>query len=122
MVIRMSQAIQTEIYKAQPARFDMAGQRLPDFLDLTSEQISAGLTQRLARYALRSLDDAGFKETVQGWACIVSSSDAEDTPANRSYHVRFKNAKGGFIEIMGILTKSGWPFLDHGITAGQEHF
>lgn len=122
MVIRMSQAIQTEVYKVDPARFDMAGQRLADLLTLTSEQISPGLAQRLADYALKALDDAGFKAAVEGWTCIVSTSEAEETPANRSYYVRWKNAKGGFIEVIGILTRNGWPFIDHGISAGQEHF
>jgi hypothetical protein len=116
----MPQVIQTEIYKADPARFDMAGNRLADFLKLTSEQISQGLAQRLARYALKSLDDAGFKEAVDGWTCVVHSDEAEDTPANRSYYVRWKNPKGGFMEVTGILTKNGWPFLDHGISAGHE--
>jgi hypothetical protein len=122
VVSDMTQAIQTEIYKAQPARFDMAGQRLADFLDLTSEQISPGLAQRLARYALNRLDDAGFKAAVEGWACLVCSDDAEDIPSKRSYYVRWKNPKGGFIEVTYILTRNGWPHIDHGISAGIERY
>jgi hypothetical protein len=122
MVTQMSQAIQTEVYKAQPPRFNMAGQRLADWLNLTSEQISAGLAQRLARYALNRLDDAGFKASVEGWQCLVMTDEAEESPANRSYYVRWKNPKGGFMEVTGILTKNGWPFIDHGISAGHERY
>lgn len=118
----MSLAVQTEVYKADPARFDMAGQRLATFLKLTSEQISPGLAQRLAHYALNTLDDAGFKASVDGWTCVVHTDEAEETPASRSYYVRWKNAKGGFVEVVGILTRNGWPFIDHGISAGQEHY
>jgi hypothetical protein len=30
------------------------------------------------------------------------------------YCVTFTNEKGGSIGVQGILTRNGWPFVDHG--------
>ncbi|WP_353645727.1 hypothetical protein [Mesorhizobium sp. WSM2239] len=93
-------------------RFNMVGQKLPDSLHDTDEQISPGLASRLHRYALHTLEDTGFE--VSSWDCEVYTMDGDDRPADRFYTVEFTNPKGGMIGIQGILTKRGWPFLDHG--------
>ncbi|MES0188958.1 hypothetical protein NKK48_30305 [Mesorhizobium sp. C386A] len=43
----------------------MVGQKLPDSLHDTDEQISHGLVARLHRYALKELEDNGFE--VSTW-------------------------------------------------------
>lgn len=102
------------------ARFNQVGQFLGYPLTTTQETISPGLAKRLHAYALQRLDDAGFKNIVEGWAVEVYTMDGDDRPANRSYCVKFKNAKGGAIEVIGILTRNGWPTLDHGYSIGTD--
>ena len=125
--------ITTEVMQRGKPRFDMCGHSLPDTLTTTSETISAGLTARLHRYAFQRLECAGFAATVRRpaglidgapsyseWPCEVYTMDAEDKPANRSYCVRWKNEEGGTIEVVGILTRRGWPSLDHGLAIGED--
>lgn len=112
--------IQTEVLSRGKARVDMVGQRLPDHLTTVDECISDGLAKRLVRYGLERLDDAGFRVMVNGWSTLVYTCDAEDSPADRSYCVRWKNEQGGYIELIGILTRKGWPSLDHGYEIGHE--
>lgn len=111
--------IKTTVYQSV-SRFDMAGQKLPSSLHEIPEQITPGLAARLLRYATQRLNSAGFYEPV-GWEPSVYSVDADRKPADRSYCVRFQNETGGFIELAGILTRSGWPCLDHGFYVGEEY-
>lgn len=99
-------------------QFNMVGQRLPDHLHDTDEQISAGLVARLYRYALRSLGDAGFE--VSAWDCEVYTMDGDDRPADRFYTVEFTNPKGGMVGVQGIVTERGWPSLDHGLCIDRD--
>lgn len=99
------------------ARFNMVGQRLPDSLHDTDEQITAGLTQRLYRYGLQRLRDEGFE--VAAWECEVYTMDGELSPAERYYAVEFTNSKGGMLGVQGIMTNKGWPCLDHGLCIGE---
>jgi hypothetical protein len=112
--------IATEVLKRGPARFNMVGQRLPYHLHTVDEFITAGLAHRLAAYATRRMADGGFAELTAGWKITVYTIDGEDRPAERSYCVRWQNKDGGYIEVVGILTRSGWPSLDHGYAIGQE--
>ncbi len=105
----------TEVYVRGPARFDMCGQSLPTQVHLTDEVISSGLAQRLKRYAERSLDTEGFLEAVKNWEVAIGTDDAEDSPADRLYWVRWTNPKGASLSVVGILTSRGWPQLDHGM-------
>lgn len=107
--------ITTEVYQRGPARFDMVGQSLPTHLTLTADGVSPGLAKRLARYALQTLDDNGFGKVVAEWQVSVYTLEADEKPADRSYSVRWTNEEGGAIEVVGILTHRGWPFLDHGL-------
>lgn len=104
--------IQTTVYKTLPTRFTMVGQALPNDLKLTDEQISSGLAKRLVKYAIDRINEDGFM--VDGCEVEVSTMDADEIPSNRSYEVYFINPKGGRIGLVGILTRSGWPSLDHG--------
>jgi hypothetical protein len=108
-------SVKTEVYKRLPARHDMCGQFLGYPLKLQGEQISQGMAQRLVRYALATLDDAGFKQAVAGWECVVGTCDGEDRPSERVYYVTWTNAKGGELSVVGIMTRNGWPSLDHGL-------
>lgn len=111
--------MQTEVYKRLPARFDIAGQVTSRPIALTHESISHGLAVRLHNYALKALDSAGFREAVKDWKVSVYTLDGDDTPSERSYCVRWTNKDSGYIEVVGILTRNGWPFLDHGLDIGR---
>jgi len=106
--------IETTVYRKGVQRFNMVGQSLPRQLFETSEGISQGLAKRLANYALERMVEEGFN-CVRGWKVEVSTIDAEYKPSHRSYYVRFINPKGGAIGVEGILTRNGWPSLDHGL-------
>lgn len=106
-------AIKVSVLQRNPARFDMVGQRLSDTLRDTAQTISPGLVQRLRHYAAGALEEAGFE--VSAWACEVYTMDADESPSDRSYTVEFVNSRGGMLGVQGILTRSGWPMLDHGV-------
>ena len=107
--------VQTQAFRIAPTRFDMVGQRLSHQCIQSDIEISTGLVQRLVKYAEEVMDDSGFLGAVKGWDVIVGTLDAEQRPSDRCYWVEWKNAKGGRLKVVGITTKSGWPFLDHGI-------
>lgn len=107
--------IDTEVYAPGPARFDMCGQSLPTQMHLTDETISSGLAQRLMRYAERALDADGFLVAVSGWVATVGTDEADESPADRYYWVRWTNPKGGSLSVVGISTSRGWPHFDHGM-------
>lgn len=104
--------MKTEVYKTGPSRFDMCGQSLPPYLGLTEQKISAGLVDRLHKYALQQMNDSGFQ--TANTEITVYTLDGDEGPSDRQYNVDFKNAKGGVITVCGIMTKSGWPFLHFG--------
>lgn len=112
--------VATTVMKRGEPRFNMVGQFLGYPLKTLDEAISAGLAQRLARYAEKRMADAGFTPLLSVSSTEVYTMDGEDTPSNRTYCVKFQNAKGGFVEIVGIHTSSGWPFLDHGFAIGED--
>lgn len=101
----------TVMERGEP-RFTMCGQKLPDILHDTGQTISSGLVQRLHRFALSDLMDAGFD--VAAWACEVYTMDGELPPSERLYTVEFTNPKGGMLGVQGIMTSKGWPCLHHG--------
>lgn len=108
----------TTVYSKLPANFDMAGQFLGYPLRHTNEKISYGLAVRLARHAAHRLVSSGFD--VSGWLCEVETLDDQDKPSERTYHVTFTNALGGSLGVQGILlTRFGWPCLDHGLFIEQ---
>ena len=110
----------TEVLKADATRFDMTGQRLPSTLQVVDAVISAGLATRLHAYAERELVAQGFGALAEGAAIKVYTVDGDEKPADRSYCVRWHRPQGGYVEMVGILTKSGWPSLDHGFDIGFE--
>lgn len=112
--------LKTTILKRGPYRHDISGQSLPRYLNELDEQISSGLARRLYRYAQDRLADAGFLGAVTCWTPEVSTLDGDKNPPDRAYVVRFKNPKGGYIAVVGILTSHGWPSLDHGFEIGHE--
>ncbi|MBK3779991.1 hypothetical protein G3A43_06960 [Paraburkholderia aspalathi] len=112
--------IATEVMVRGPAQFNGVGQFLGYNLHKVDEVISHGLAHRLVVYATRSMADAGFAALTASWKVSVYTINGEERPADRSYCVRWENEKGGFIEVVGILTRAGWPTLDHGFEIGQE--
>lgn len=105
--------LKVSVLQRNPARFDMVGKRLDDTLRDTAQTISPGLVQRLRSYAAKNLEEAGFE--IGAWACEVYTMDADESPADRSYTVEFINPRGGMLGVQGILTRAGWPCLDHGV-------
>ena len=112
--------IKTEVYQQGPSRFDMCGNLLPNNLSLTDETISPGLAKRLHNYGLTRLDDAGFLSLASSWQVEVYTINANDIPGDRSYCIKWINSDGGYIELVGIFTRSGWPCLDHGWDIGHD--
>lgn len=118
----MAMQIQTEVLREGESFYNWTQGKTQWPIHMTDEQVSPGLAQRLASYAIKRLDEAGFTSAIQGWVCTVITLDGNERPADRDYHVRFQNPKGGFLEVNRIFTRKGWPFLDHGISAGHESF
>ncbi|HCF3018224.1 TPA: hypothetical protein NIB55_005490 [Pseudomonas aeruginosa] len=114
-----SQPFTTTVLQLGPSRFDMGGRSLPKFLSETDQSISPGLAKRLIAYASSAMEDSGFLSAVAGWSINVYTMDADERPADRSYCVRWTNAQGGALEVIGILTSKGWPSLNHGIAVGD---
>lgn len=112
--------LETQVWETQPTRFNMCGKRLQPDLRQVDECISKGLSERLHRYAERELREQGFGALAVDAKVIVYTIDAEDRPADRSYCVRWHTPQGGYVELTGILTKAGWPTLDHGFDIGYE--
>lgn len=111
--------MKTSVLQTGPAHFSQVGQRVSRLLHQTPERISPGLAERLCRHAERRLSEAGFTQAV-GWQVEVYTLNADDKPADRAYTVRFQNDKGGYVELIGILTARGWPNVDHGFAIGHE--
>jgi len=105
--------ITTSVLVRGETRFDIVGQKLPYSLYDVDESISAGLVVRIQRYALRRLEHAGF--TVAEWSCGIYTMDGDRIPPDRVYTAEFTNSKGGMIGVQGIVTRNGWPCLDHGL-------
>lgn len=110
----------TTVLKRDPPRFNMVGQLLTPTLSTLDEQISAGLARRLYNYATARLDAAGFLDMCRDWTPEVFTTNGDDLPVDRWYTVRFRNSKDGYIDVTGILTRRGWPFLDHGFNIGTD--
>lgn len=123
--------VESQVLKCLPTRFTLFGKALPNELEETPEQVSPGLVKRLTDYALKRLQGSGFRKVVQPtsgaigkpdlghWRVLVYTTDGDLSSSVRSYCVRFTNRDGGFIEVVGILTKRGWPTLDHGLAIGE---
>ena len=89
----------------------------PNFQVLaTDAAIPTGLVARLVRYAAQRVRDLGFGPLLDDgdhhWR--VEAFDADQRPSDRTYCVRLVRSKGGQLCLQGILTKNGWPTLDHG--------
>lgn len=115
-----AKALTTTVMKRGPARFTIFGQKLPyELIDLP-ESISPGLAKRLHCHAQNRLEEAGFLGAVDGWAVEIYTMDGEKSPSDRNYGVKFRNPKGGYIAVVGIMTRHGWPSLDFGFDIGHE--
>jgi len=98
------------------AHFDQCGQFLHYPLHDTDEEISPGLAKRLVDYATKRANERGLFTMVKDWELEVYTTDGKDKPADRNYNVRWKNPQDTEIELCRIMTRDGWPFLDHGFT------
>lgn len=111
--------ITSKVHTLKP-HYNTTYQRTDHSVVDTPELISAGLVTRLVKYATCRLTDTGFQ-----WAAInatkveVYTTDGDSKPADRSYVVRWVNSAGGYVELEGILTRGGWPTLDHGFAIGD---
>ena len=107
--------IKTQVYKSEPPRFNMVGQKLDTIIQLVQGDISPGLVKRLMNYAQKVVDQAGFEKFTENSTISVYNIDKHNI-----YCVRWTNEKGGFIELSGIHTHKGWPTLDYGFSIGVE--
>ncbi len=110
----------SSVLKRGPAKFDMVGQFLGYDLKDTSESITPGLQKRLLRYAERELTELGLLPMPKCMRCEVYTLDGDEPPSERSYGVRFITGAGAYIGVQGILTRKGWPTLDHGLDIGDR--
>ena len=107
--------ITNTVYRQGETRFDMVGRSLGAPLHLTDQKISEGMLERLRKYANTRLTDLGLSKILVTWGCEVSTMDGDDTPSSRSYIVSWTSPEGAEIGVHGILTRKGYPFLDHGV-------
>lgn len=109
--------IKTVVSKRVPQEEVCCGWSRPDLVVDVPGEISQGLAKRLVKYAAKRLKSVGFNEPIEkNWPVEVYTMDAENLPADRTYVVKRENKDGGIIEVIGIFTKSGHPFLDHGLS------
>ena len=111
--------MQLESYTTK-SRFDMCGQRLPADVIAVENVITQGLAKRLVRHASERMKEAGFAAMMEGAQVTVSTPDGESAASDRTYCVKWTNASGGWIAVVGIHTRSGWPTLDFGFEIGAE--
>lgn len=112
--------LSTTVMTRGPAQFNMAGQFLGYPLKNMAKVISPGLAQRLARYAVQRVTETGFEPLLKDADIEVYTADGDYPPSDRSYAVKFKTPKGGYLELVGIFTRRGWPSLDHGFAIGTD--
>lgn len=112
--------LQTEVLKPGPTQFNMVGQVVCRPLHTVEESISKGLAERLHRYAERELIGHGFGALAKDAKVSVYTIDGHEKPADRSYCVRWHTPQGGYVELIGILTRAGWPTLNHGFAINFE--
>lgn len=108
----------TSVWARSPTRFDLSGQRLPPDLHPATQGIRPGLAKRLQAYAHKELFAQGFGALAKEATVEVYTIDGDSPPADRTYCVRWQTPQGGYVELGGILTKSGWPSLHHGFDIG----
>ena len=113
--------ITTAVYTKGPQQFDMTGRRLCQPLRESIQGITESRVEKLHRYGLRRMKELGFWEAVRGLDVEIYTMDGDEYVISRIYNVRFKNKKGGYLEICGIHSnKWGTPQLDHGLKCGFE--
>ena len=105
-------------YKTGPARFTMVGTSLPKHVLDSENDIPIGLAKRIYKYAKARFEEAGFP--TKGRKVEVYSIDGDEELEDRSYCVKFQNAKGGYLELVGILINNGIPTIDHGFEVGVD--
>lgn len=111
--------IKSEVYKKGEYRHDMCGQTLPQQVFITEDDISQGTCERLVNYATDRIKQAGLG-FILNWNCVVSTLDQDLLPPDRVYCVNWTNEQGTRISVDGILTRKGWPSLDHGISIAEN--
>jgi len=79
--------------------------------------VSDVVVERLVDYAHKRLCDLGFMSVSipASWKVSVETLDGDKKPSQRSFNVYFTNHAGGTVGVTQIYTRSGWPFLDHGL-------
>lgn len=108
----------TTVSYTQVPEWNFLHQKTRYFLSEDTDcDISTGLATRLAKYSLDILTDHGFDKCITK-AVEVYTTDSSAKKSDRVYCVRFFTAKDGYIEVVGIFTKNGWPFLNHGLDIG----
>ena len=107
--------IQSQIYKSDPARFNMVGQKLTQTIQQVEGEISQGLLKRILSYANKEISAYGFERVTENADISVYTIDND-----KIYTVRWTNEKGGYVELSGIHTHKGWPHLNFGFNIGTQ--
>jgi len=105
--------VETETWKKGAAQFNMCGQFLGYPMHQVETTVKPGMASRLVKYASKRIIDFGFSLDLFE-KCVVAYDETDD-----QYHVSFALPSGSEMVVNAIFTRSGWPFLDHGITASE---
>lgn len=82
--------------------------------------ISQGMTKRLVAYTKDRVKMAGFECILDGATFEVETSEADYVSSERVYHVTVITKDNGVMVLNGImLSKYGWPGLDHRLSIEQ---
>ncbi len=71
-------------------------------------------------YTAKRAKECGLSDAIKGWEVEVYTMDGDSTPAERDYNVKWTNPDGTSIELCRIMTRNGWPFLDHQFSMAED--
>lgn len=106
--------VQTLVFNLGEQRYGYTGLALPRSAHETEQTISQGLALRLLAYAAQRMADAGLTSFTVN-AVTVETCDGDLPSPERAFSVAWENAEGTQIGVQGILTRRGWPCVDHGL-------
>lgn len=91
------------------------------FLIDDGDRITEGMAKRVANYARKRLEAAGFGSILdRGTLHVSGQCSYSDAQKDLTYQVEFHMPEGGIIGVQGILTDKGWPCIDHGFFCTEE--
>lgn len=108
--------VNTEVLDTGPAHYSQVGVFSHYPLSESSSKISQPLARRLVSYAEDRIKNCGLHALMRDWRITVGTLDGKERLADdRNYYVEFTNTEETKISVVGIMIRSGKPFLDHGL-------